>query len=65
MNSSLTIELFVSVDTNPGATLQKFDGYVEQIELLFQSMFRKSYGTLFDPSDSDKKVMLLYKEVKI
>ena len=50
MNSSLTIERFMSVDANPGATLQKFDDYVEQIELLFQLTFRKSDGTSFDPS---------------
>ena len=61
MNSSLTIERFMSVDANPGATLQKFDDYVEQIELLFQLTFRKSDGTSFDPSDSDKKAMLLFK----
>ena len=61
MNSSLNIERFQSVDANPGATLQKFDDYVEQIELLFQLTFRKSDGTSFDPTDADKKAMLLFK----
>ena len=40
MNSSLNIERFQSVDANPGATLQKFNDYVQQIELLFQ--FKKA-----------------------
>ena len=55
MNSSLNIERFQSVDANPGAILQKFDDYVEQIELLFQLTFRKSDGTSFDPTDAEKR----------
>ena len=59
--NSFTLERFQSVDANPGATLQKFHDYTEQIKLLFQLTFRKSDGTAFEPSDSDKKAMLLFK----
>ena len=59
--NALTLEKFQSVDANPGATLQKFHDYTEQIKLLFQLTFRKSDGTAFEPSDSDKKAMLLFK----
>ena len=59
--NSLTLERFQSVDANPGATLQKFQDYIEQIELLFQLIFRSADGTSINPSDKDKKNMLLFK----
>ena len=59
--NALSLEKFQSVDANPGATLQKFYDYTEQIKLLFQLTFRKSDGTAFEASDSDKKAMLLFK----
>ena len=59
--NTLNLERFQSVDANPGATLQKFQDYIEQIELFFQLTFRSSDGNSIDPSDKDKKAMLLFK----
>ena len=59
--NSLGLEKFQIIDANPGGTLQKFTEYIEQIELLFQLTFRKTDGSYFEPSDNDKKAMLLFK----
>ena len=63
--NSLGLEKFQIIDANPGGTLQKFNDYIEQIELLFKLTFRKNDGSAFEPSDDDKKSMLLFKGVKI
>ena len=42
----------------------EFNDYIEQIELLFKLTFRKNAGSAFEPSDYDKKSMLLF-EAKI
>ena len=57
--NSLNVEVFQALDANPGGTLQKYNDYVECIELLFKLIFRKSDGTAFVPSDGEKKAMLL------
>ena len=57
MMNALNLEKFQSVDANPGATLQKFHDYTEQIKLLFQLTFRKSDDTALEPPDSDKIVV--------
>ena len=59
--NSIDIDTFKSLDVNPGATLQRFQEYVERLELLFQLVFRKADGTACPPSDGKKKVMLLFK----
>ena len=59
--NTLGLEKFQILDANPGGTLQKFTEYLEQIELLFQLTFRKTDGSSFEPSDNDKKAMLLFK----
>ena len=53
--NSLGLEKFQILDANPGGTLQKFNDYIEQIELLFKLTFRKNDGSAFEPSDDDKK----------
>lgn len=37
--SSIDIEWFQSLDANPGGTLQRFQDYVERMELLFHLGF--------------------------
>ena len=59
--NSLTLETFQGLDANPGGTLQRFQDYVERLELLFQLVFRKADGTPYNPSDGEKKAMLLFK----
>ena len=59
--TSLSVETFRSVDANPGATLQLFVRYTERIALMFDLVFRKADGTAFNPSDREKKSMLLFK----
>ena len=59
--ANLTIEAFKSVDLQPGATLKVFDRYIERLELVFLLVFRKADGTPYDPSDKEKKAMLLLK----
>ena len=55
------IRYIQNLDANPGGTLHKFNDYIEQIELLFKLTFRKNDGSAFEPSDDDKKSMLLFK----
>ena len=57
----MNISTFKSIDTDPGGTLKRFKDYVEEMNLLFQLVFRKSDGTAFTPTDAEKKAMLLLK----
>ena len=57
----MNAEVFQALDANPGGTLQKYNDYVERIELLFKLIFHKSDGTAFVPSGGEKKAMLLLK----
>ena len=41
----INISSFKSIDTDPGGTLKRFKDYVEEMNLLFQLVFRKSDGT--------------------
>ena len=59
--SSLSIEVFRTVEANPGATLKSFERYVERIKLMNQLVFRKADGTPYSPTDVEKKAMLLFK----
>ena len=59
--SNLSIEVFRTVEANPGATLKAFERYVERIKLMNTLVFRKSDGTPYEPSDKEKKAMLLFK----
>ena len=59
--SSLHIENFKTIEANPGATLKVFGRYVERIKLMNQLIFRKADGTPYNPSDLEKKAMLLFK----
>jgi len=61
MNSLAFIEPFKSIDADPGGTLKRFTDYVDEMKLLFQLAFRKSDGTPYDPSDNEKKAMMLLK----
>ena len=59
--SNLSIETFKTIEANPGATMKVFERYVERIKLMNQLVFRKADGTPYDPSDGEKKAMLLFK----
>ena len=61
MASALDVKPFKSIDLNPGATLQQFTKYIEELELLFELVFRKADGTPYTPSDREKKAMLRLK----
>ena len=61
MNSVINISSFKSIDTDPGGTLKRFKAYVEEMNLLFQLIFRKSSRTAFTPTDAEKKAMMLLK----
>ena len=61
MDIVVNIPPFKSLDTDPGGTLKRFDEYVEQMKLLFELAFRKADGTPYDPTDKEKKAMLLLK----
>ena len=49
------------MDTDPGGTLKRFKEYVDQMKLLHQLVFRKADGTPYDPTDSEKKALMLLK----
>ena len=59
--SSLNIETFRTVEANPGATLKGFERYVERIKLMNQLVIRKADGTPYEPTDAEKKAILLFK----
>ena len=59
--ATLDIPKFHSIDLNPGATLQLFTKYIEDLELFFQLIFRKSDGTPYVPSEKEKRALLLLK----
>ena len=61
MASILDLPKFKSVELNPGATLQHFTKYIENLELLFELIFRKADGTPYAPSDREKQAMLRLK----
>ena len=57
--SNLSIEVFRTVEANPGATLKSFERYVERIKLMNQLVFRKADGTPYEPSDVEMKAMTI------
>ena len=57
----INISTFKSIDTDPGGTLKTYKDYVEEMNPLFQLVFRKSDGTAFTSTDAEKKAMLLLK----
>ena len=61
MDSLTSLPPFASADADPGGTLKRFNEYVEQMKLLFALVFRKSDGTAYEPSDTEKKAMILFK----
>ena len=52
---------FKALDANPEGTLQLFDEYVQCIKLIFELAFQKANGTPYEPSDKEKKAMLLFR----
>jgi len=54
--------VFKAIDANPGGTLELFNKYVERIRLVFDLAFRKADGTAYEPSEREKKSMLLFRE---
>ena len=61
MNSITSIEVFTSVDADPGGTLKNLNDYIRQMQLLFTLVFRKADGTAYTPTDEEKKAMTLLK----
>ena len=55
MNSMININTFKSIDTDKGGTIKRFKDYVEEMNLLFQLVFRKSNGADFTPTDVEKR----------
>ena len=53
--------LFKVLDTNPGGTLESLNKYVDRMKLIFDLAFRKSDGTPYNPTDKEKKSMLLFR----
>jgi len=53
--------VFKAIDANPGGTLELFNKYVERIRLVFDLAFRKADGTAYEPSEREKKSMLLFR----
>jgi len=53
--------VFKALDANPGGTLELFTKYVERIMLVFDLAFRKADGTPYDPTEKEKKAMLLFR----
>ena len=47
------------MDTNPGGTLESFNKYVDRLRLAFDLAFMKADGTPYDPTEKQKKSMLL------
>ena len=61
MDSLTSIPPFKAVDADPGGTLERFNNYIEEMQLLFTLVFRKSDGTAYTPDDAEKKAMTLLK----
>ena len=61
MAFALHIEPFIASDADPGGTLSRFTRYVERMKQLFQLVFRKGDGSPYNPSDAEKKAMLLFR----
>ena len=53
--------VFKCLDANPGGTLELFNKYTERMSLMFELAFRKADGTPYEPSDKEKKAMLLFR----
>ena len=61
MSLSLDPGIFKALDANPGGTLELFDKYVQRIKLIIELPFQKADGTPYEPSDKEKKAMLLFR----
>ena len=61
--ASLHLDLgtFKALDANPGGTLELFNKYVDPIKLVFDLAFRKADGTPYQPTDREKKAILLFR----
>ena len=59
MNGITSIPPFKAIDADPGATLEQFNIYIEEMQLLFTLAFRKSDGTAYAPTEAEKKAMTL------
>ena len=51
---------FKTLDANPGGTLELFNKYVDRIKLVFDLAFCKADTTPYQPTDREKKAMLLF-----
>ena len=53
---------FKALDANPGGTLEVFNKYVDRIKLVFDLAFLKADGTPYQPTDREKKAILLFRD---
>ena len=58
---NLNIEPFKTLDADPGGTLQRLNKYVDRMKLLFDLVFRKNDGSAYDPSEKEKKAMMVFR----
>ena len=61
---ALNIEPFISIDADPSGTANRFDKYVEKMELLFTLVFRKSDGSPYTPTDKGKMQCCCFEVVR-
>ena len=52
---------FKCLDANPGGTLELFNKYTGRMSLVLELAFRKADGNPYEPSDKEKKAMLLFR----
>ena len=64
MMASLRLDpgTFKALDANPGGTLEVFNKYVDRIKLVFDLAFLKADGTPYQPTDREKKAILLFRD---
>ena len=58
---NLNIEPFKTLDADPGGTLQRLNRYVDRMKLLFDLVFRQADGSPYNPSDKEKKAMMVFR----
>ena len=52
---------FKALDANPGGILELFNKYADHIKLIFDLAFCEADGTPYQPTDREKKAMLLFR----
>ena len=58
---NVNVANFKALDTDRCGTLKRFIEYVDEMELLFQLVFRQADGSAYQPNDNEKKALMLLK----